>query len=129
MVSVKGIGGIFFKARDPKALGAWYKAHLGMQVEDWGGTQFPWRRHDDPERTGITAWSLFKEDSKYFDPATKPFMVNYIVEDLAAVLAQLRAEGVTVDDKVDESEFGKFGWAMDPEGNRFELWEPPKEET
>lgn len=127
MARVTGIGGIFFKARDPKALGAWYKAHLGMKVEDWGGAQFMWRRHDAPDQTGVTAWSLFKEDSKYFDPATKPFMVNYIVEDLAAVLAQLRAEGVTVDDKVDESEFGKFGWAMDPEGNRFELWQPPPE--
>jgi catechol 2,3-dioxygenase-like lactoylglutathione lyase family enzyme len=122
---VNGIGGIFFKARDPKKLGAWYKAHLGIPLEDWGGTQFRWRRYDTPDRSESTVWNLFKEDSTYFDPGSKSFMVNYIVDDLAAVLAQLRAEGVTVDDRVDESEFGKFGWASDPEGNRFELWEPP----
>jgi len=124
---VRGIGGVFFKSLDPKTLGAWYEAHLGVKYEDWGGTQFFWRRHEAPERTGATVWSLFKQESTYFDPSTKPFMVNYIVEDLAAMLAQLRANGVTVDDKVEESEYGKFGWAMDPEGNRFELWEPPKD--
>jgi predicted enzyme related to lactoylglutathione lyase len=124
---VTGIGGVFFKSLDPKTLGAWYKAHLGIQFEDWGGTQFLWRQREEPERTGATVWSLFKQESTYFGPSNKPFMVNYIVEDLAAILAQLRADGVTVDDKVEESEYGKFGWAMDPEGNRFELWEPPKD--
>jgi predicted enzyme related to lactoylglutathione lyase len=125
MNKVSGIGGVFFKARDPKALGAWYEAHLGVKFEDWGGTQFKWRRDDAPERTGITVWSLFKQDSTYFDPGGKSFMVNYIVDDLDAMRAQLRAAGVTLDDKVEESEYGRFGWAMDPEGNRFELWEPP----
>lgn len=127
MQRVTGIGGVFFKAKDPKALGAWYEARLGVKREAWGGSVFRWRQHDAPEQTGATAWNLFKQDSTYFDPSTKPFMVNYIVADLSAMLAQLRAEGVTVDDKVDESEFGKFGWALDPEGNRFELWEPPKD--
>ncbi len=127
MIKVTGIGGVFFKARDPKTLGAWYEAHLGVQYEDWGGTQFHWRRHDAPERIGFTVWSLFKQDSTYFDPGDKPFMVNYIVDDLDAMRAQLRAGGVTVDDKVEASEFGRFGWAMDPEGNRFELWEPPQD--
>jgi predicted enzyme related to lactoylglutathione lyase len=127
MTKVTGIGGIFFKARDPKTLGAWYETHLGVKFEDWGGTQFSWRRHDAPERTGFTVWSLFKQDSTYFDPGGKPFMVNYIVDDLEAMRAQLRAGGVTVDDKVEESEYGRFGWAMDPEGNRFELWQPPRE--
>ncbi|MGH7538404.1 MAG: VOC family protein [Gemmatimonadales bacterium] len=127
MTRVTGIGGIFFKARDPKALGAWYESHLGVPLEEWGGTQFHWRRQDAPERTGYTVWSLFKQDSTYFDPGTKPFMVNYIVDDLDAMRAKLRAEGVVVDDRIDESEYGRFGWAMDPEGNRFELWEPPPE--
>ncbi len=129
MQRVTGIGGVFFKAKDPKALGAWYEARLGVKREPWGGSVFRWRQHDEPERTGATAWNLFKQDATYFDPSTKPFMVNYIVDDLAAMLAQLRAGGVTVDDKVDESEFGKFGWAIDPEGNRFELWEPPQDGT
>jgi predicted enzyme related to lactoylglutathione lyase len=127
MNKVSGIGGIFFKARDPKALGAWYETHLGVKFEDWGGTQFKWRRHDAPERTGVTVWGLFKQDSTYFEPGGKPFMVNYIVDDLDAIITQFRAGGVTVDDKVEESEYGRFGWAMDPEGNRFELWEPPRE--
>lgn len=127
MNKVSGIGGVFFKARDPKALGAWYEKHLGVQLEDWGGTQFKWRRHDVPERTGITVWNLFKQESTYFDPGGKPFMVNYIVDDLDAMRAQLLAGGVTVDDKVEASEFGRFGWASDPEGNRFELWEPPRD--
>jgi predicted enzyme related to lactoylglutathione lyase len=127
MNKVSGIGGIFFKARDPKALGAWYETHLGVKFEDWGGTQFKWRRHDAPERTEITVWSLFKQDSTYFEPGGKPFMVNYIVDDLDAMRTQLLAAGVTVDDKVEASEYGRFGWAMDPEGNRFELWEPPRE--
>ncbi len=127
MNKVSGIGGVFFKARDPKALGAWYEKHLGIPFEDWGGTQFKWRRNDAPERTGATVWSLFKQDSTYFEPGGKPFMVNYIVDDLDAMCAQLRAGGVTVDDKVEESEYGRFGWASDPEGNRFELWEPPRD--
>jgi predicted enzyme related to lactoylglutathione lyase len=127
MNKVSGIGGIFFKARDPKALGAWYETHLGVKFEDWGGTQFKWRRHDAPERTGVTVWGLFKQDSTYFEPGGKPFMVNYIVDDLDAIITQFRAGGVTVDDKVEESEYGRFGWAMDPEGDRFELWEPPRE--
>jgi len=127
MNKVTGIGGVFFKARDPKSLGAWYETRLGVKLEEWGGAQFHWRRHDAPERAALTVWNLFKQDSTYFDPSGKPFMVNYIVDDLDAMRAQLRAAGVTVDDKVEESEFGRFGWAMDPEGNRFELWEPPRE--
>ncbi|MBK9795088.1 MAG: VOC family protein [Holophagaceae bacterium] len=120
MKRVVGIGGIFFKARDPEALRAWYRAHLGMDVQAWGGTTFPWNRPD-----GTTVWSISPDSSEYFAPSQASFMVNYVVEDLHAVLAVLRSEGCEVDAKVDESDFGKFGWVMDPEGNRIELWQPP----
>ncbi|HKD11377.1 MAG TPA: VOC family protein [Thermoanaerobaculia bacterium] len=125
MKRVTGIGGIFFKAQEPEKLGAWYKEHLGLDVEPWGGTQFPWRRDDAPDVRGSTVWTIFKGDTRYFHPSEKPFMINYRVDDLDAVLAALKTEGVTVDEKVEESEYGRFGWTMDPEGNRIELWEPP----
>ena len=125
MERVTGIGGIFFKAKDRQAMLDWYATHLGVDAKEWGSTSFTWRETEDPERAGSTVWSVFAADTKYLDPSTAPFMVNYRVADLDAMLAQLRAAGVTVDDKVDESEFGKFGWAMDPEGNRLELWQPP----
>ena len=121
MKRVVGVGGIFFKARDPEALRAWYKAHLGIDVQVWGGTTFPW---DKPN--GMTVWSIFPESSENFAPSKSSFMVNYVVEDLNAVLDALRSEGCDVDSKVDDSEYGKFGWVMDPEGNRIELWQPPE---
>ena len=124
MKRVTGIGGVFFKAKDPAALGQWYRTHLGVNVEDWGGAAFRWS--DDSDGKGTTIWSPFKDDTSYFSPSTSPFMINYRVEDLHAVLAALRAEGCAVDDKVDESEFGKFGWVVDPEGNKIELWQPPE---
>lgn len=122
---VTGIGGVFFKARDPKALSAWYREHLGIAVEDWGGAIFRWVSDDNPTGTGTTTWSPFAESSTYFAPSESRFMINYRVADLHALLAALRGEGCAVDDKVDESEYGKFGWVMDPEGNRIELWQPP----
>lgn len=125
MKRVTGIGGIFFKAKDPKALGQWYRTHLGIDVAEWGGAAFRWNGPDNPTGTGTTVWSPFKDDTSYFAPSTAPFMINYRVEDLHAVLAALRDEGVQVDDKVDESEYGKFGWVVDPEGNKIELWQPP----
>lgn len=125
MARVVGIGGIFIKARNPAALRDWYRKHLGMPVEDWGGMAFPWSNPDGPGTSGMTVWSTFEEDSPYFAPSQARFMVNYIVPDLSAVLAALREEGCEVDSKVEESEFGRFGWVMDPEGNRVELWEPP----
>ena len=124
MRRVTGIGGVFFKSKDPKALGAWYRDHLGLDVQEWGGVAFRWA-DDNPNGTGTTIWSPFKEDTGYFAPSTAPFMVNFRVEDLHGLLAALRLEGCSVDDKVDESEYGKFGWVMDPEGNRIELWQPP----
>jgi catechol 2,3-dioxygenase-like lactoylglutathione lyase family enzyme len=125
MKRVTGIGGIFFKAKDPKALGAWYKNHLGIDVEEWGGATFEWKGPGNPEGAGTTVWSPFAADTGYFAPSSAPFMINYRVEDLHALLAVLRAEGVQVEDKVDESEYGKFGWVIDPEGNKIELWQPP----
>lgn len=124
MKRVTGIGGIFFKSKDPDRLREWYRKHLGIESESWGGLAFQWR--DDPRaESGATLWSVFPDDTKYFEPADKPFMINFRVADLTSLVAQLRAEGVKVDAKTDESEFGKFGWVMDPDGNRVELWEPP----
>ena len=123
MKRVTGIGGIFFKSKDPKALGAWYKTHLGIDVQSWGGAAFDWNGPDKPNGVGTTAWTLYPVDSKKIDA---PFMVNYRVADLRALLAALRSEGVHVEEKVDESEYGTFGWVIDPEGNKVELWQPPE---
>ena len=125
MKRVTGIGGIFFKARDPESLRAWYRQHLGLDIQDWGGMAFPWHQPEKPEFHGVTVWTIFAPDSKYFDPSPAPFMINYRVADLFALLDLLRSEGCNVDEKTDVSDFGKFGWVMDPEGNRIELWEPP----
>lgn len=124
MERVRGIGGVFFKARDPKALGAWYAKHLGLVLEGWGGALFPWREHD-ARGDACTVWSPFPADTKYFEPSASPFMINFRVDDLDAMFAQLRAAGVAVEERVERSELGAFGWVMDPEGNRIELWQPP----
>lgn len=121
MAKVTGLGGIFFKARDPAALGAWYAKHLGLNVEKWGGARF----EDNAGSAGYTLWSPFAADTGYFAPSTQPYMINFRVDDLDALLAQLRADGIQVDDRIDESEYGRFGWLMDPEGTRIELWQPP----
>ena len=125
MKRVTGIGGIFIKAKNATQLRDWYRKHLGIHIDEWGGTAFMWRDDDNPAGNGMTVWSISESDSTTFAPSTAPFMVNYRVDDLHAVLALLRAEGCDVDTKVDESEYGKFGWVMDPEGNRVELWQPP----
>lgn len=125
MKRVTGIGGVFFKARDPRALAAWYRTHLGIAVEDWGGAAFSWSGPENPDGHGTTIWSPFAADSECLAPSAAPFMINYRVEDLHALLAALRAEGVPVDDRVEQSEHGMFGWAIDPEGNKLELWQPP----
>ena len=121
MARVIGLGGIFFKSRDPAALCAWYAQHLGVEIERFGGVKF----QEDSARPGCVLWTPFKSDTTYFAPSTQPFMVNFRVDDLHALLAQLRGAGVQVDERVDESEYGRFGWIMDPDGNRVELWEPP----
>ncbi len=123
MRRVTGIGGIFFKAADPAGLARWYEQHLGIAL--CGDSMAIFRWHDDPrERDAITVWSAFARDDDYFR-SDAPFMVNYRVDDLDAVLAALRAEGVAVDDRIEDSAEGKFGWLTDPEGNRIELWQPP----
>jgi len=124
MKRVVGIGGIFFKSKDPQALGEWYRVHLGVPVETWGGASFSWQSPDNPTGVGTTLWTPFKESTTYFG-AGASFMINFRVHDLHALVAALRAEGCQVEDKVDESEYGKFGWVIDPDGNRVELWEPP----
>jgi predicted enzyme related to lactoylglutathione lyase len=124
MERVRGIGGVFFKAKDPKALGAWYQQHLGVPVETWGGASFRWK-DDDLDGNATTAWSVFADDSQYFAPSKKPFMINFRVKSLDRMLAQLKLAGAEIDPKTDSGEFGRFGWVMDPEGNRIELWEPP----
>src|SRR5262245_42318288 len=120
MEQVLGIGGVFFKARDPKKLAAWYRETLGVPVE-MGGTYAALFSREAAEPT---VWSAFSADTDYFGSADQQAMINYRVRDLDAMLAQLRAAGVPVLDRIDDSEFGRFGWATDPEGNRFELWQP-----
>lgn len=123
MQRVTGIGGIFFKSPDPKRLGAWYREHLGLDVTSWGGAIFEWGGPDSPP--GMTIWSALAQDTKALEPSPSSFMINFRVADLDALLAALRAEGCTVLDKTEASEQGKFGWVMDPDGNKVELWEPP----
>ena len=126
MERVMGIGGIFFKATDKASLTAWNRDNLGVAVDQqWGGATFPWRENN-PEGDAHTVWSPFAADTSYFAPSTKDFMVNFRVADLDAMLAQLRKNGCEVDDKVEDSEYGKFGWVMEPDGNRVELWQPPR---
>jgi catechol 2,3-dioxygenase-like lactoylglutathione lyase family enzyme len=118
---VLGIGGIFFKAKDPAKLKAWYRDHLGLPTSEHGETMFA--AEDDPGASLV--WAPFPSDTTYFAPSEASFMINFRVKNLRAMLDQLRAGGAVVDDKVQEEPWGKFGWVMDPEGNRVELWEPP----
>lgn len=117
MKRVIGVGGIFIKSADPQRMRDWYQKHLGIPIEAWGGAAF--------SGDGTTVWNIFEASSNYFDPSKASFMVNYRVADLAALLVALRAEGCDVVDKMDDSEYGKFGWVFDPDGNKIELWEPP----
>jgi predicted enzyme related to lactoylglutathione lyase len=123
---VVGIGGIFFKARDPEALRAWYRDHLGLAIAEWGGVAFEPTMASPAGRPSTLVWSILPAESQYLDPSASLFMINYRVDDLDQVLAALRAEGCEVDERVESSEYGRFGWVADPEGNRLELWEPPQ---
>jgi len=125
MKRVTGLGGVFFKADDPTGLYAWYEKHLGLKQESGHGVEFKWRHADDGSE-GMTVLAIFPKSTKYFDPSPSPFKLNFRVDDLDGLLAALRAEGVQVGEKIEEYDFGRFGWIMDPEGNRIELWEPPK---
>jgi predicted enzyme related to lactoylglutathione lyase len=126
MKRVTGIGGIFFKAKDAPALQAWYQLHLGIDVQPWGGTAFPWSDGEGKPAGGSTIWSIASAQSGPFSPGSAMFMINYRVEDVHALVKVLREEGCNVLDKVDDSEYGKFGWVIDPEGNKIELWQPPE---
>lgn len=125
MKRVTGIGGIFFKAREPASLRAWYQKHLGIDVQAWGGAAFQWADDEGKPTTGTTIWSIGDAEAGTFAPSTAPFMINYRVADLHVLVAALKDEGCNVLEKVEESEFGKFAWVIDPEGNKVELWEPP----
>lgn len=120
---VHGLGGVFFKARDPAALAQWYRRHLDLDTQDWGGALLRWRRADTGA-DAVTVWAPFGEDSEHFKPSDKPYMLNLRVDDLAGTLQGLREEGCQVLDRYEESEQGKFGYALDPEGGLLELWEP-----
>jgi len=123
MKKVTGIGGIFFKCKDPNKIKEWYKTHLGLDTNDYGAT-FEWREDADPAKKGSTTWSPFNETTKYFEPSTKDFMINYRVENLEALVEQLKNEGVTIVDKIEAFDYGKFVHIIDVEGNKVELWEP-----
>jgi len=123
MKRVTGIGGIFFKCKDPKQVKEWYKAHLGFNTDEYGA-MFEWREDADSSKKGITQWSPFADDTKYFEPSAKDFMINYRVENLELLVAQLQKEGVTILDKMETYDYGKFIHILDPEGNKIELWEP-----
>jgi len=123
MQRVRGLGGVFFKAKNPKSLAMWYRETLGVPIEEWGGAFFLWSRLDAANGAG-TVWSPFSEETKYFEPSSKPFMFNFVVDDLDAMLKQAAAGGAVVDEKIMEEENGRFGWILDPEGNRIELWQP-----
>jgi predicted enzyme related to lactoylglutathione lyase len=131
---VTGVGGFFFKAQNPAKLADWYRAHLGIALEAAGKGEhapqyhsFHWREKDHPETIGATAFSIFPANTKYFEPSSASFMMNFRVANLERLLAQLKQEGVKINDKIDDESNGRFGWAMDPEGNRIELWEPKGE--
>ena len=125
MKRVTGIGGVFFKAKDAPALQAWYRRHLGIDVQEWGGAVFPWADAEGRPVGGTTVWSIGPAQSEQFAPSTAPFMINYRVADVRALLQALKDEGCQVLDRFEDSEYGKFGWVIDPEGNKVELWEPP----
>jgi predicted enzyme related to lactoylglutathione lyase len=123
MKKVTGIGGIFFKSKDPKAINEWYKTHLGFDTTPYG-TSFEWREMEDSSKKGLTQWNAFAEKTKYFEPSTKDFMINYRVENLEALVEELRKENVTIVDQIESSDYGKFVHILDIDGNKIELWEP-----
>jgi len=121
---VVGVGGIFFKAKKPKELSDWYRKHLGIKTQE-NVALFTWQPRKSSKRVGYTVWSIFPHDTSYFHSKKRQFMINYRVKNLDKLLAELRREGVRVDRRTENLEYGRFGWVTDPEGNRIELWEPP----
>lgn len=125
MAKVLGIGGVFFKSPDPQRLYAWYRTYLGLELNDWGMAFLP---ANMPEHSH-TVWSAFKDDSSYFGSSPQGFMFNLIVDDLQEALAQVQAGGASVPQPSEEHPYGKFGWFIDPDGNKVELWEPAGENS
>lgn len=123
MKKVTGIGGVFFKSKDPLAVNEWYKKHLGFDTTPYG-TSFEWLEKDDNSKTGVTQWNPFKEDTTYFEPSGKEFMINYRVENLEALVEELKKENVTILDNIVTYDYGKFVHILDLEGNKIQLWEP-----
>ena len=123
---ITGVGGVFFKAKDPKALAAWYRDVLGMPVQPWGGAAL---RYDAPDHPPKLAWSVFPASTKNFAPSTSDFMINYAVDNMDAMVARLSKAGVEIIKRSDDDAFGKFAWILDPEGNKIELWEPKRAAT
>lgn len=120
---ILGIGGIFFKSPDRDALRGWYAQHLGL-ADKGSGAMLPWRDKDHPDQEHVTVWTVFSASSNYFAPSNAPFMINYIVDDLDALLARLQKEGVKIDPNRMNESYGKFAWIFDPDGNKIELWQP-----
>jgi len=127
MKKVTGLGGVFFKCNDPKSMNDWYAKNLGLVTSEYG-TTFEWRLDEDPSKKGSTSWCAFPEDTKYFNPSEKPFMINYRVENLVALVEEFKKDNVTIVDEIAEYDYGKFVHILDPEGNIIELWEPKDEE-
>ncbi len=123
MARITGVGGIFFKSPDPQALSAWYHDVLGFELQDWGGALL---RTRSPGHPPFVAWTPFAADTRYFEPSTRDFMINFAVDDLDGMLAQIEAKGVAVLGRNEES-YGKFAWILDPDGNKIELWQETKE--
>ena len=121
---ILGIGGIFFKSANRDQMREWYSKHLGLAAKG-GEVMLPWRERDDPQKEHVTVWSVFPASTKYFDPGPAPFMINYIVDDLDALLDRLKQEGVKIDDKKMNAPYGRFAWIYDADGNKIELWQPP----
>jgi catechol 2,3-dioxygenase-like lactoylglutathione lyase family enzyme len=121
---ILGIGGVFFKSANRDRTREWYSTHLGL-ADNGGGARLPWREHDDPQKEHVTAWTVFPTSTTYFDPSQAPFMIDYIVDDLDALLDRLKEEGVKIDDKRMNASYGKFAWIYDSDGNKIELWQPP----
>ena len=120
---ITGVGGVFFKAKDPKALAAWYRDVLGLPLEAWGGAAL---RYDAPNHPPVMTWNAFPATTTYFAPSTGTFMIDYAVDDMDAFTERLRAKGVAILKRVDDDSSGRFAWIVDPEGNKIELWEPKR---
>ncbi|HEY4324733.1 MAG TPA: VOC family protein [Mucilaginibacter sp.] len=127
MKKVTGLGGIFFKCQDPKNMNEWYAKNLGMANKGYG-VNFEWLQADDPSKKGTTVWSTFAQNTKYFEPSTKDFMVNLIVENIESLVEELKRDGVEIVDEIATYDYGKFVHIIDPEGNKIELWEPAEGE-